>query len=112
MNNDLIISFFDCCRTESDRVLSCAGAKILPGTVFSFASSCPFGSCFSLSSFTSETAWRIVEDSWSRIASICFTVNAMLRSVSRRIAAAARGRSKCLFHTGRRILAQINILRI
>ena len=112
MNDDLVISFFDCCQSE-EKVLTYEGVCAFTGEVFHFSPvGCPSGACFSLAVSAFEGALRLAEKGWKEISAVCIRVGSAVGKLKRKAVRTFQFPVKRSALTGRRFLAHAGILRI
>jgi hypothetical protein len=112
MNDDLVISFFDCCKSEG-KVFACEGKCSLFGENFRSAPVCySFGECFSFAVSAVESAWRLAEKGWQDISAVCVRVGSAVGILKRRAVRTSHLPVMRSAFTGRRFLTRVGILRI
>lgn len=112
MNNDLVISFFDCCKAEG-KILSFEGKCAFAGEIFHSAPvRYSFGECFSFAVSAFEGVWRLAEKGWQEISAVCIRVGSAAGILERKAVRAFRTTVKRSALTGRRFLSHAGILRI
>ena len=112
MNDDLVISFFDCCKSEG-KVFACEGKCSLFGEIFHSAPvCCSFGECFSFAVSAVKGAWRLAEKGRQDIFAVCIRVGSAVGILKRRAVRTSHLPMKRSAFTGRRFLTHVGILRI
>ena len=112
MNDDLVISFFDCCKSE-EKVFSYEGKCSLVGEFFHSAPvCCSFGESFSFAVSAVEGAWRLAEKGWQNVSAVCVRVGSTVGILKRRAVRTFHLPMKRSAFTGRRFLTHAGILRI
>ena len=111
MNSGLVISFFDCCKSE-EKIFSCKGECTPVGEFFHLVTTFSSGVYFSFSAFASESAWRFAEKGEMEFAAVCIQVSAAAGKIKRRFIRTFHSLKNRFSFTGRRFLEHTGILRI